>query len=81
MEEHLNATLIPYESEPIKNYKLVALIYFLIRDHIQPGVIETLMKDISYEGNINFLSNYWLVGYSKDIVERLTENTNEEKIS
>lgn len=51
---------------------LVAFLYLLLRDHVLPGDIETLMRNIAPHDRCLF-SNGWLAQYAKDIAERLRQ--------
>ena len=61
---------------------LVAFLYVLLRDHVQPADVEYVMKQVSLEHGIMLqlgdvetqefqLSNGWLGCYAKDIAARL----------
>lgn len=51
---------------------LVALLYDLLRDHIQPGDLEGLVRSAStHAGKPMIYSNGWLAAYARDIVQRL----------
>jgi hypothetical protein len=45
--------------------------YLLMRDHLTPGRVESIMRDILKPGTIFDFSNGWLANYACDIVERL----------
>jgi hypothetical protein len=51
---------------------LVALLYDLLRDHIQPGDLEPLVREACLYGSVSkCYSNGWLAQYAKDIALRL----------
>jgi hypothetical protein len=57
------------ESDPI-----VALFYRLLRDHVVPGAMEQVMLDlegVDPDGDGWLFSNQYLVGYGKNLAERL----------
>lgn len=49
--------------------KLVAFLYLLMRDHVVPGTLEEIMKNLAAD-RFQF-SNGWLALYAKDIAGRL----------
>lgn len=65
-EMHLRSGAI-HNADP-----LVGLLYDLLRDHIQPGDLEKLVRNAcTHADKIMVYSNGWLVRYAEDIVERL----------
>jgi hypothetical protein len=52
---------------------LVSLLYSLMRDHVQPGVIEKLVTEVE-KGEIHTVyTNGYLAQYARDIVIRLQD--------
>jgi hypothetical protein len=51
------------------NSKLVGFLYTLMRDHMQPGDIESLVRD-SQEAEC-YYTNGWLARYAEYLAERL----------
>lgn len=53
---------------------MVAFIYTLVRDHVPPSTVETIIKDIVKVSKDRYeFSNGWLAQYAKDITERLRQ--------
>jgi len=52
---------------------LVGLFYTLLRDHIQPGVLEKLVRETEHHPPPYIFSNEHLAAYAKEIVNRLEE--------
>jgi hypothetical protein len=51
---------------------LVALFYDLLRDHIQPGDLEKLVRSAcEHHDKTMVYSNGWLAEYARDMVRRL----------
>lgn len=56
---------------------LVSVLYSLLRDHAQPGVLEALVIDIERSketcgvGTVTRYSNSWLASYAKDLAGRI----------
>lgn len=48
---------------------LVSFLYQLMRDHLAPGVVESLMADVDKQPSL--FTNGWLASYAKDMAERL----------
>lgn len=55
--------------------KLVSFIYELMRDHITPGVLESIVQN-SLDSEV-YYTNGWLALYAEDIAKRLTDSKNE----
>lgn len=58
---------------PRKADKLVAFLYILLRDHVQPGAIERLIDDHIDGQNepVSVYSNPHVLSYAEDIAARL----------
>lgn len=55
------------------NDPLVAFLYILIRDHVLPGDLEAIMKNmLPKEGDEALFCNGWIATYAKDLAERLS---------
>jgi hypothetical protein len=51
---------------------LVAFLYVVLRDHIQPGTIENIMLNhVEYTTGQSVYSNGWLAAYAQDLASRL----------
>lgn len=54
---------------------LTSLFYSLLRDHVQPGVLENLVREIEFAKHedmiIAKLSNGWLARYADDLAQRI----------
>jgi hypothetical protein len=51
---------------------LVEFLYILMRDHVVPGTIESILKDLEKHCDLEKeFSNGWLANYAKDIASRL----------
>lgn len=50
--------------------KLVSFLYELMRDHITPGQIESLVRSSLYE-EYTVYTNGWLAEYAQDLAKRL----------
>lgn len=51
---------------------LVSFLYVLLRDHVQPGIVEEiLLKQVPIPEDTAQFSNGWLARYAQDIAERL----------
>jgi hypothetical protein len=56
---------------------LVALFYDLLRDHIQPGDLEKLVRTACEHSDKTMVySNGWLAEYARDMVKRLDNARN-----
>lgn len=55
----------------------VAFMYELLRDHVQPGVVEKIIVDQASPGVSTrwFLSNEYLAAYADNLVKRLNMQT------
>ena len=53
--------------------KLVSFLYQLMRDHVPPGDVESVVKQ-SESDEFCLYTNGWLAMYSKYIAERLGDN-------
>jgi len=51
------------------NSKLVSLLYSLLRDYVQPGDMEKLVRECS-DGDVLY-TNGWLAKYAEDLANRL----------
>ena len=51
--------------------RLVTFLYLILRDHILPGDIEEVLRNVS--DHESEFSNGWLAEYAKDIAERLRQ--------
>jgi len=51
---------------------LVSFLYQLMRDHLAPGVVESLMDCAGTQPSL--FTNGWLANYAKDIAERLRKS-------
>ena len=75
-EEHKlqNDALRERSGHHVSSNKLVCFLYELMRDHISPGQIETLVRNTSpdYGGEWVF-TNGWLARYAEDLAKRLQE--------
>lgn len=49
---------------------LVCFLYLLLRDHVTPGTVEEIMRNVNPEVESVF-TNGWLAEYAKDIAKRL----------
>jgi len=49
--------------------KLVSFLYDLMRDHLPPGVVETLVQNAS-NPDVTY-TNGWLASYAEDLAKRL----------
>lgn len=61
---------------------LVAFLYVLLRDHVQPGDLEKIVQDDEQsEGEYFVLTNGYLAQYAEELAMRLTrqENPNERQ--
>ena len=60
----------------VSDDRVVWQIYTLLRDHVQPGVIERLVDDIeSSDNKTATFTNGWLAHYAIDLARRLKEKT------
>jgi len=50
--------------------KLTSFLYSLLRDHVQPGEVETIMSELD-NFETTFYTNGWLAKYAEDISKRL----------
>lgn len=50
--------------------KLTSFLYTLMRDHVQPGIIEEIMLNHIGEETVSY-SNGWLALYAQDVAKRL----------
>jgi hypothetical protein len=60
---------------------LVAVLYDLLRDHVQPGVLEKIIRDNIREGcgeQAVIYSNGWLANYADHLARRITESDVDE---
>lgn len=53
--------------------KLTAFLYLLMRNHVAPGIIEEIMREIHGTGPIWEFCNGWLALHAEDIKNRLVE--------
>ena len=51
--------------------RLVSFLYSLMRDHVQPGDVESLVREACIESNVQY-TNGWLAKYAEDIAKRLS---------
>ncbi len=56
--------------EIISESKLVGFLYILMRDHVPPGNVESIIRDVKDLKEYSF-SNGWLANYAIDIADRL----------
>lgn len=54
------------------NSHLVSFLYELMRDHLPPGTIESIVRASEDEPNIKY-TNGWLATYAQDLANRLTK--------
>jgi hypothetical protein len=54
---------------------LVAFLYDLMRDHVQPGVVEELVRDVTQHDHDAQYCNGWLARYAEDLAKRLLDET------
>ncbi len=54
---------------------LVAFLYCLMRDHVQPGVVEALVRDATEHDHDVQYCNGWLARYAEDLAKRLLDET------
>ncbi len=52
---------------------LVAFLYVLMRDHLPPGAVETIMSRHVEGFGVHDFSNGWLARHAQDLAERLSE--------
>jgi len=56
--------------------RLVAFLYALLRDHVQPGVAEALVRETELDpSGPHHYSNGWLARYAEDLAGRLLTKT------
>jgi len=55
------------------NSRLVSFLYDLMRDHMPPGKIESLVRAAEDEPLVTY-TNGWLANYAKYLAERLNDN-------
>ena len=59
--------------------RVVAFLYLLMRDHLTPGVVETIIDEVttnrmarfSVEGGHILFTNGWLARHAQDVADRL----------
>lgn len=64
-----NARMRKDSGEVTINSKLTSFLYELMRDHVQPGDLEKLVRDSQVE-SVQY-TNGWLAKYAEDLANRL----------
>ncbi len=74
--DDLQNGLLRQESGSINNHRqIVAFLYILMRDHITPGTIESLVTQSNNPlGKELLFTNGWLAQYAENIANRITEH-------
>lgn len=57
------------------NSHLVSFLYELMRDHITPGTVESLVRSSESDQDIVY-TNGWLAKYAEDLANRLEDKMN-----
>ncbi len=74
MDDLQNVTLRQASGAINNNRQIVAFLYILMRDHLTPGVIESLVtQSNNTPGNDFIFTNGWLAQYAENIANRITE--------
>lgn len=55
----------------INHDRLSAFLYELMRDHVTPGKIEELVRNLPYPGEEIKYTNGWLASYCEDVAHRI----------
>ena len=72
-EDPVNAALRERSGAVTDDRALVSFLYELMRDHVTPGDVESLVRTVeSEDGPECLFSNGWLAQYAKDLADRLT---------
>lgn len=74
MADRLNQAMHERSGRVHRQDVLIAILYDLLRDHVQPGVLEQVVRDNLNCGPCMFVySNGWLAQEAEDIVRRIDE--------
>lgn len=81
----INTALRERSGNVVNDDRLTSFLYELMRDHVPPGEVEKLVRDLELDdshGNTSSLfSNGWLACYAEDLAKRLTRSSRTEQCS
>lgn len=67
-----NKTMRKRSGEKDSDDLLVGILYDLVRDHVQPSVMEKVIRDnVSIRGETQQFTNGWLASYAEDLANRI----------
>lgn len=73
--EEINSKLRERSGNVDLSGRLTSFLYVLMRDHLPPGKVEELVREVELAGDgENKYSNGWLALYAQDLMVRLTED-------
>lgn len=75
----LNAELHRRSGEVVINSKLVGFLYTLLRDHLTPGVVEELVREVTAHDSSGSYCNGYLARYAEDVAKRLVDQPVQER--
>lgn len=71
--KEINTAMTLRSGSVVHEGKLVSFLYELMRDHLPPGKVESIVRNAQLEDSPIYYSNGWLAEYAKDLCNRLEE--------